>query len=595
MKKIILFVFILLSLVFVSFAYTPDPSDNITSNLTGSYTPNLFGDIQSDISENVSSSPPSVTLMAPIDFYNTSDTTPDFIFNVTDDVNLTLDCTLYINSTPHGTNGSVINGTSTTITVNDSLDMGGYQWYVNCSDGVNNNMSASRTITIFSLPIVLLESPDDNNITIENILNFTFNVTDGDVGDVLNCTLYLDDIPHGTNSSVTNGTSTIITANSTILGGTYNWYINCSDGINSNMSETRTLQVSTPPIINLQSPVDYYNTSDTTPDFIFNITDTDDLPENCTLYINNTPYGDSTVKCTQNQANVSTTCGLDTGFYSWSNPGRWIDAYKTADGDFSTFGYVNGFSEYLRANFSIPETIRSYNGTLIEVKDGEGQENYTIPSLCWGADNLEIWGFSFDAGSPNEKTTWYCLNATTDALVQFRITNQSTGNNEIYDIRIHWDLYIINNTDTTITANATLLDETYIWYINCTDSYSNNMSVTRTITIDTKPLISNINCTSCSIYGDVDPPYLTLNSTPTFTFDTNLTANCRIGSANSNYTNMSGTRNCTSGAGTTSHNCTLINQDSMNSSTSYLYLSCENSITGFETTNATEASFGNLK
>ena len=70
----------------------------------------------------------------------TSDSTPDFVFNVSDNLASILDCTLWLdNGTPiaYGRNTSVLNGTSTTIAANNSLVNGDYYWFVNCSDGAN--------------------------------------------------------------------------------------------------------------------------------------------------------------------------------------------------------------------------------------------------------------------------------------------------------------------------------------------------------------------------------------------------------------------------------------------------------------------------
>ncbi|HIH10928.1 TPA: hypothetical protein HA241_01960 [Candidatus Woesearchaeota archaeon] len=97
---------------------------------------------------------PLVYLMTPANnTLNTTDNTPEFKFNATDETAATLDCSLYLNNsagtvTNYGRNSSVINNTPTLITANDTLTNDNYYWWVNCSDGTNTNVSEQRNISI---------------------------------------------------------------------------------------------------------------------------------------------------------------------------------------------------------------------------------------------------------------------------------------------------------------------------------------------------------------------------------------------------------------------------------------------------------------
>lgn len=89
--------------------------------------------------------------------------------------------------------------------------------------------------------------------------------------------------------------------------------------------------------------------------------------------------------------------------------------------------------------------------------------------------------------------------------------------------------------------------------------------------------ISNANCTSCDPpNGDTTSPYTTSDTTPTFTLDTNINGNCRIGDENITYSAMGSSRDCASGQGTTSHTCTLTTQDELIYTTDYVYVVCLN-------------------
>ncbi len=92
------------------------------------------------------------------------------------------------------------------------------------------------------------------------------------------------------------------------------------------------------------------------------------------------------------------------------------------------------------------------------------------------------------------------------------------------------------------------------------------------------PTVSSVNCTSCNIpFGDSISPYTTADTTPTFTFLTDVNANCRIGGSNLNYTGMGPSRACTSGGGGTGpHTCTLTTQDELTQSDTTVYLGCQN-------------------
>ena len=102
------------------------------------------------------------------------------------------------------------------------------------------------------------------------------------------------------------------------------------------------------------------------------------------------------------------------------------------------------------------------------------------------------------------------------------------------------------------------------------------------------PEISNLNCTSCNPpVGDTVSPYTTTDTTPTFIFDTDVNSNCRIADEDLNHTGMGSSRNCTSGAGTKDHTCTLTVQDELVFPTDYVYIGCENSDNNAQGINST--------
>jgi len=110
----------------------------------------ITGDIEE--SEEEDTEFPQIYLTTPEDdAENTTDNTPDFVFNATDDIASSLSCVLYMNNGTTfgaGSNASVVNWTATTITANQTLANDNYDWWVNCSDGTNENKSEVRNLSI---------------------------------------------------------------------------------------------------------------------------------------------------------------------------------------------------------------------------------------------------------------------------------------------------------------------------------------------------------------------------------------------------------------------------------------------------------------
>ena len=92
---------------------------------------------------------PIVTLNTPINNFNTTNSTPAFNFNASGNFSA-YNCTLYIDSLPHGTS-EISNDTATSIVTNATLTNATHSWNVTCtdSDGVSN--STKRTLIVDQL------------------------------------------------------------------------------------------------------------------------------------------------------------------------------------------------------------------------------------------------------------------------------------------------------------------------------------------------------------------------------------------------------------------------------------------------------------
>ena len=106
----------------------------------------------------------------------------------------------------------------------------------------------------------------------------------------------------------------------------------------------------------------------------------------------------------------------------------------------------------------------------------------SIPNLVFA--NLSI----FLNYPPNQTTT-------SDSTPDFNFTVSGTETNYfcglfINDTNHGTNSSTLNNTPTIITANQSLSDGTYNWYINCSANSVTNQSETREITIDTAPVLT---------------------------------------------------------------------------------------------------------
>lgn len=91
---------------------------------------------------------------------------------------------------------------------------------------------------VFADASITLNSPANRNLT--NVTTPSFNITVVGNHSQYNCSLYIRNVSKGNNETVFNNTATIITSSS-LPGGTYEWYVNCTNGTITNQSATRIL------------------------------------------------------------------------------------------------------------------------------------------------------------------------------------------------------------------------------------------------------------------------------------------------------------------------------------------------------------------
>jgi len=206
---------------------------------------------QGTINETI---PPIVTLLNPIQGYESNTTLIHFYYNVTDDSTIIL-CKLFMNSTLAGT--AILPSRNITNDITASLNKGNYLWSINCTDSSGNEgNSSTRIIRVNATldadnPFVNLVLPLNGSIQKLSTVKFSYNVTDL-TSNIGFCTLQAYGIlDTGTPSSqsavqfnVPEGSRQNITMS--FDKGNFTWNMTCVDNsvyFNTGVSETRNLRV----------------------------------------------------------------------------------------------------------------------------------------------------------------------------------------------------------------------------------------------------------------------------------------------------------------------------------------------------------------
>jgi 3-dehydroquinate dehydratase len=143
---------------------------NKTNLASGTYTYKVYGN---DTAGNLNSTEkrtliingaPNITLNYPGNNSQFIDIqTITFNFTATDDLNITLNCSIYLDNNLNKTNSTTKNGTVTNFNIT-GISYAAHTWFVNCSDGSLNNISGIRTFSITdSAPVFLSASPPANS------------------------------------------------------------------------------------------------------------------------------------------------------------------------------------------------------------------------------------------------------------------------------------------------------------------------------------------------------------------------------------------------------------------------------------------------
>jgi hypothetical protein len=247
-------------------------------------------------------------------WYNYS--TPQITITSTDNTDNMINYTIYANGAVN-IFGNISSGATIPINLTTLTD-GRYDLIMEGFDDLGNIANSTPAKTIFvdmTSPSIILNAPDNGaNFTNRSVvLNYTaydalsFNAS---------CNITLDGVSVNYQTGAINQSKNYTASN--LLEGTHYWNVTCRDQANNtNVSETRSFNVFTAPVITLVNPAPNAWVNSTNNIFYFNVSDETGL-ENCSIVlngvVNQTKY---TAGLINNGTNNITVTGMN-GTYLWA-------------------------------------------------------------------------------------------------------------------------------------------------------------------------------------------------------------------------------------------------------------------------------------
>ncbi|MBN2042757.1 MAG: hypothetical protein JW754_03030, partial [Candidatus Aenigmarchaeota archaeon] len=358
---------------------------------------------------------------------------------------------------------------------------------------------------------VNLVSPVDGSWTKSDndTIQFIFNYT-GDNA-TASCELFISGVPSGTNSTVISNISTTIYANSSLSEGTISWYVNCTNETSVN-SSAYTLNVDrTDPVVSLVSPVPSYNTSLSTINFQFNVTDTMDQSLVCSLYVNSTllDTNSSVINATlttfiQNNIasgmNQNWTVNCSDNATNSHQPSLRIFNRDTDPPDITITNPVNSTIKSDGFAFSYSDV----NCSVYSVNSGSNVTNCSVVGNAWsgtigglsdGLNNVTVWA-NDSVGNINSTVRFWTRDTNPPDITIESPWNQSYPQTWVWanvtlDQTGSWCGYSMNGTGNVSMSN----DSTTHYYVNISAGEGQ-----QNITFWCNDTLGNINTTSVLLF-----------------------------------------------------------------------------------------------
>lgn len=344
-------------------------------NVTCSDNNNTNGEITVWVINTDSTTPSVPTLNKPINPTNTGTSAIVFNFTSSDNIDVELGYTLYLNGIANATGFTTGNATSTEFT--ESLDDGSYNWQIQVMDNASNainSTTAALLVDTTAPSVVNIETANQSNFS-SATPSITFKFTDA-LSSTASCDVYVDDAVNVSNATTANYTSTVLSLNA-VSEGIHNYYVNCSDlGGNVKVSSINslTVDVTNANFSDLHSPAS--GSTQTATSVLFNFTATDVLTSmSYVLYLN----GASNVSGAVNNGthtNFTVTSFAD-GAYTWT-----VELTDSAGNDVNSSTYTFTVANKPQISFTTTNNSWTSNSTpdvVFNITDYfDAPINYTI-------------------------------------------------------------------------------------------------------------------------------------------------------------------------------------------------------------------------
>ncbi|MFH1174614.1 MAG: DUF2341 domain-containing protein [archaeon] len=473
---------------------------------------------------NVLDFPPSVYLITQ---ENASFNIPNvsLYYNATDLIGVIL-ARLLLDGELNDTQNNPLNGVAVAFNVS-GLTEGWHNWTVNVSDisSLSDQAALQQFLIDLSMPSILLNSPPDANVTNESQVIVNFTASDN-YADILLCNLTVNDniqttdiIAYNTQPTTTNMTS--------LWDGSNYWNVTCSDDAgNVNVSETRVINVSQPPVVVLDSPAD--NQSQRLSALLLYYTPTDNTNiSSCSLYLdgqwNQTEwvilngvqhsfFVDNLIEATYEwnvtcNDTINLTGYSETRRFTVDRTGPIITLISPGLGDTwygkmtnFTFNATDNVGKNITCNLTVDDTLQLYNQTI------DNGSTVTFNTTITN-EGTHYWNVSCTdpVGNSNTSETWWyqSFNPPSVTLVQPTPNALYNASTTIFlyipsDENLTLAILVIdgvnNETNTSLISDVensftvSLPDGVHTWTVNVTDNNSlSTIPAAVTFTIDTTP------------------------------------------------------------------------------------------------------------
>lgn len=276
----------------------------------------------------------------------------------------------------------------------------------------------------------------------------------------------------------------------------------------------------------------------------------------------------------ENWETVSTASHHANFYWTNSSPQYYVSTDSPESGTDYTWSSLRSKSIHISL-YGIKATLKNQKTESYyarhELCIGEGVNEYKVRDgycLDFGlnAGAVRIDKFISGVMTTISSEVWMPFSASSDYAAVLYLQNGRV----IAEIN---DVVLLNVSDTSYVPNSNT--RLHVGNYEKDETYGTRTYVRDVYYLDNRTSTPEISAIVCSSSNDTTAPYTTSDTTPTFAFETDVRANCRIGNMNLNFSSMGSSRDCQT-TGQEYHVCSLTVDDELLTPDPILYVTCQN-------------------